>query len=405
MPWNEVDVEEQRIRFAVLAERGEHTMAELCREFGISRQAGYKWRQRYREEGVAGLAERSRRPHGSPEKTPEPIEQRVVEQREKRPDWGARKLQVKLAEEGVKLPVITIHRILLRRGLVAAEDRIRPALRRFERAEPNELWQMDFKGMPSVWQTAGLTPLSILDDHSRYLLALRAQQHTKGKPVRETLEEVFTRCGMPRQMLLDHGTPWWNMQGAGWTRLSVWLMQQGVELRFSGYRHPQTQGKVERMHGSLQRALERRGRPRRGEDWQSWLDAFREEYNHARPHESLLGARGGRYRRGGAGWETLGDQPSVVEPGCGARAGRGSYFGALLRDDGARARPQDGAFDLASGEPEGLRLAGSLGRRRGLGAGRGGMSAWGRPQALIPLFRGKSVNDVLITNCQPCPEA
>lgn len=287
MAWNEVDVQEQRIRFAVLAERGEHTMAELCREFGISRQAGYKWRQRYREEGVAGLAERSRRPRGSPEKTPEPIEQRVVEQREKRPDWGARKLQVKLAEEGVKLPVITIHRILLRRGLVAAEDRIRPALRRFERAEPNELWQMDFKGMPSVWQTAGLTPLSILDDHSRYLLALRAQQHTKGQPVRETLEEVFTRCGLPRQMLLDHGTPWWNMQGAGWTRLSVWLMQQGVELRFSGYRHPQTQGKVERMHGSLQRALERRGRPRRGEDWQSWLDGFREEYNHARPHESL----------------------------------------------------------------------------------------------------------------------
>ena len=81
--------------------------------------------------------------------------------------------------------------------------------------------------------------------------------------------------------------PWWNSQGAGWTRFSVWLTQQGIELRFSGIRHPQTQGKVERLHGSLHRALQRRGRPRRREDWQGWLDAFREEYNHERPHEAL----------------------------------------------------------------------------------------------------------------------
>ena len=93
--------------------------------------------------------------------------------------------------------------------------------------------------------------------------------------------------GLPQQMLMDHGTPWWNSQRAGWTRLSVWLMQQGIELRFSGIRHPQTQGKVERLHGSLQRAFERRGRPRRRQDWQPWLDAFREEYNHERPHEAL----------------------------------------------------------------------------------------------------------------------
>jgi transposase InsO family protein len=104
--------------------------------------------------------------------------------------------------------------------------------------------------------------------------------------VRETLEEAFGRCGLPQQMLMDHGSPWWNMQGAGWTRLSVWLMQQGIELRFSGYRHPQTQGKVERFHGSLHRALRYRGLPHR-EAWQNWLDALREEYNHERPHQAL----------------------------------------------------------------------------------------------------------------------
>ena len=262
-------------------------MAALCREFGISRETGYKWWRRYQKRGVAGLEERSRRPRASPRRTPIEIERRVVELRRKTPDWGARKLRVKLAQQGVEAPVITIHRILLRYGLVAEQDRGRPALKRFERDRPNELWQMDFKGVPAAWRTAGLMPLSILDDHSRYLLGLRARQQTAAKGVREALEEVFSDCGLPQQMLMDHGTPWWNSQGAGWTRFSVWLMQQGIELRFSGIRHPQTQGKVERLHGSLQRALQRRGRPRRRRDWQGWLDAFRHEYNHERPHEAL----------------------------------------------------------------------------------------------------------------------
>ncbi len=287
MPWNEVEVQEERIRFAVLAELGERPMAALCREFGISRETGYKWWRRYQKRGVAGLEERSRRPRASPLRTPVEIERRVVELRRKTPDWGARKLRVKLAQQGVELPVITIHRILLRYGLVAEQDRGRPALKRFERDRPNELWQMDFKGVPAAWRTAGLMPLSILDDHSRYLLDLRARQQTAAQGVREALEEVFSDCGLPQQMLMDHGTPWWNSQGAGWTRFSVWLMQQGIELRFSGIRHPQTQGKVERLHGSLQRALQRRGRPRRRRDWQGWLDAFRHEYNHERPHEAL----------------------------------------------------------------------------------------------------------------------
>lgn len=282
-----MDVREQRIRFAVLAERGEQPLAALCREFGICRETGYKWWRRYQAAGVAGLQERSRRPHHSLQRTPHGIEQRVVELRRRTPDWGARKLRVALAQQGVDLPVITIHRILLRHGLVAAEDRRRPALQRFERERPNELWQMDFKGVPAAWPMAGLTPLSLLDDHSRYLVGLRAHPQTTTRAVRATLEELFASSGLPEQMLMDHGVPWWNMQGAGWTRLSVWLMQQGIELRFSGYRHPQTQGKVERFHGSLQRALRFRGRPRRRQDWQRWLDAFREQYNQQRPHEAL----------------------------------------------------------------------------------------------------------------------
>ena len=134
------------------------------------------------------------------------------------------------------------------------------ALRRFERSEPNQLWQMDFKG-PKGWdQPVG--PLSVLDDHSRYALALENTGSTQARGVQAVLERVFRESGVPEEMLMDHGTPWFNTQGRmGWSQFTVWLMDQNVSLRFSGYQHPQTQGKVERFHRSLTAALLRRGTP------------------------------------------------------------------------------------------------------------------------------------------------
>ena len=192
-------------------------------------------------------------------------------------------MQVLLQREKIDLPVITIHRILLRRGLVRPQDQHQQAVQRFERGAANQLWQMDFKG-PTGWnQTIG--PLSVLDDHSRYAITLHSTGSTRAEPVREQLEQAFQRCGVPEEMLMDHGTPWWNMMAAtGWTWLTVWLMKQGIRLRFSGYRHPQTQGKVERFHGALAAAMKRRGYPA-SEQQQRWLDEFRYEYNHVRPHE------------------------------------------------------------------------------------------------------------------------
>ncbi len=285
MAWGMVDVNEQRMGFVVRASRREKSMRELCAESEISRPTGYTWLRRYEAGGLAGVVEQRRRPHHSPGRTAADIEQRVVELRQKRPDWGARKLHWLLEKEGLALPVITIHRILLRNGLVRPQDRYRTAVQRFSRSAPNQLWQMDFKG-PVGWQ-APLGPLSILDDHSRYAITLHGTWSSKAELVKERLEEAFQRCGVPEEMLMDHGTPWWNMKAAtGWTWLTVWMMKQGIQLHFSGYRHPQTQGKVERFHGSLQAATQRRGWPW-GEDRQRWLDEFRYEYNHVRPHEAL----------------------------------------------------------------------------------------------------------------------
>ena len=285
MAWRTSNVQEQRVKFVVMASRKEHSLTELCAEFGISRPTGYSWLKRYQADGIRGIQERSRKPHRSPERTATAVEQRTVELRRERPDWGARKIQHLLHKEGIRVPASTIHRIFLRNHLVRDYDRQPIALKRFERAQPNQLWQMDFKG-PKGWNQP-LGPLSVLDDHSRYALALDNTGSTRAQGVQAVLERVFRESGVPEEMLMDHGTPWFNTQGRfGWSQLTVWLMDQDIGLHFSGYRHPQTQGKVERFHRSLTAALLRRGAPQEGAR-QSWLDTFRHEYNCVRPHEAL----------------------------------------------------------------------------------------------------------------------
>jgi len=284
MAWKAMDVQDQRVRFVLAASQRGKPLGALCAEFGVSRPTGALWIRRYAEDGLAGIAERSRRPRSSPSQTAWEQEERVIALRLQYPDWGARKLEVLLRKEGVELTRSTIHRILLRYDLVREQDRHAKAVKRFERERPNELWQMDFKG-PKNWPHA-IGPLSVIDDHSRYLVALQATGKLDGDLVRKELEQAFERCGVPESMLMDHGTPWWNWQSfSGRTHLSLWMMRQGIRLCWSGIRHPQTQGKVERFHGSLQRALDRRGgvcaEPQR------WLDAFRSEYNQLRPHEAL----------------------------------------------------------------------------------------------------------------------
>jgi transposase InsO family protein len=283
MPWRAMEVREQRVEFVIRALGGE-PLSCLCREFGISRPTGYKWVDRYRQGGVEALAEHSRRPLHCPTRIEADLESRIVALRRVYPDWGARKLRVLLCRQGIDIPASTVHRVLLRHGLVRDQDRHSPAVQRFQREQPNELWQMDFKG-PKRWPKA-CTALSVIDDHSRYLVALEGTPRPEGRLVRRHLERAFEECGLPEAMLMDHGIPWWNWQSfAGSTQLSLWLMRQGIRLCFAGIRHPQTQGKVERFHGSLERALDCRGVP--AGNHQQWLDAYRREHNHIRPHEAL----------------------------------------------------------------------------------------------------------------------
>ena len=279
---------EQRIAFisrALVTPRGE--FSELCRQFRIARKTGYKWLTRYRTTpSVTALADRSRRPRRSPTRLPVSLEERILALRA--PDgWGARKIAHLLWEEGVRVSIATVHRTLLRRGAVSRLDQHTPAPGRFERPFPNDLFQADFKG-PMGRAGARDEPLTVLDDHSRFALGVFALRDHRRPTVQECFVRVFEGYGLPRQLLLDHGTPWWNNRnGWGLSGLSVFFIQQGIELVFGRVAHPQTQGKIERFHRTLHRSMYRQGLPEHWEQWQGRYDGFVERYNQVRPHEAL----------------------------------------------------------------------------------------------------------------------
>lgn len=287
MPWKRTDVHEERVKFVVRAASGKETMAALCREFGISRPTGYRWRRRFEQTGSAtSVAELSRRPLRCPFATDWKIEERAVALRKKH-GWGAKKLHVLLKEEGALLTVTTINRILKRRGLISEHDSHSLALTRFERNAPNELWQMDGKGAYEC-RDGKCYPLSILDDHSRFAVGLYALPIFSGEYVYPALVRTFEHYGLPEAMLMDRGCIWWGpTNGYGLSWLSVQLIEQGIRLHYGRVGHPQTQGKVERFHRTLDQAIRHRGHPKRLAQWPRVLEQFRRIYNEQRPHEAL----------------------------------------------------------------------------------------------------------------------
>jgi len=287
MPWRTESVMDQRIEFVLRAKEGEEAISGLCREYGISRPTGYLWLNRYHAGGsVNGLAEGSRRPLKSPQRTNEKVTAAVVELREKT-GWGGPKIAKVLAKRGVEVAPATAQRILKRAGLVVP-PKVGKTTKRFEKAECNELVQMDFKGEYTLPGGSKSYPLSFLDDCSRYCHGLWPLAGTGGAGVKQTLEGYFREHGVPLSILMDHGTPWYSMTNRhGLTWLSVWLLKQGVVLRYSGVGHPQTQGKVERFHQTLKIRTRHRGAPTTLAEWERWAMEFRYEYNHERPHEAL----------------------------------------------------------------------------------------------------------------------
>ena len=284
---------EHRVEFVALALQPGANRRELCRRFGIAPATAYKWLRRHAAAGPAGLQDRSRRPHRSPGRTAPAVEQAVLALRAQDPVWGARKLRVLLAREGVEaLPATsTITAILRRHGaLDPAQGAGQPrAFQTFEHPYPNALWQMDFKA-PLPCGPRRCHPLTVLDDHSRYALALQACADQRTATVRAHLVAAFQRFGLPDRILVDNGSPWGDRPAHRYTPLTVWLRRLGVAVSHSRPYHPQTLGKDERFHGTLQRELLAQP-PRPDLDaWHAAFAAWRQRYNHVRPHQNLADA-------------------------------------------------------------------------------------------------------------------
>lgn len=283
MPWKEKTVMEQRKAFIEQAAECTNFSA-LCREYGISRKTGYKWLNRFREDG--SVSDRSRRPKHPHAKTAPVIEAAVLAMREENPSWGGRTIHAVLEADGIKgLPSAkTCSNILKRNGCIKPEESLKHrAYQRFEREQCNSLWQTDFKGDFGLLDGSRCYPLDILDDHSRF--CIRTEPKNSATGVKESFIQAFQEYGLPDAILSDHGSQFAGFKG-GYTHFERWLMDLDILPIHGRIMHPQTQGKIERFHRTMKAELLR-------EPFLDLKDAkkhfarWRWKYNEIRPHSAL----------------------------------------------------------------------------------------------------------------------
>ncbi len=292
MPWKERSVVDERMKFIGRLLEGEK-MAELCREFGISRKTGYKILERYQDTGVLGLTDRSRRPVRYAHQLPQQVEQFILGIKKEYPSWGAPKIRERIRRKypHIALPAkSTIHCLLDRHGLVKRYKR-----RRY-RAEgtslqhvtkPNELWCADYKGEFMLQNQQYCYPLTITDYHSRFLLSCEGLESNRQDMAFSVFERVFQEYGLPKAIRTDNGVPFASANGLfGLSKLSVWWLRLGIEIERIKPGHPEQNGRHERMHLTLKKEttnpaaeniLQQQGK----------FDDFIEVFNQERPHQAL----------------------------------------------------------------------------------------------------------------------
>jgi putative transposase len=296
MPWKEQRIMGLKTQFVRRATEPGANIAALCREFGISRQTGYKWLGRFKKQGPDGLEERSRRPHDVPLATAEELVAAIVQERRKRPRWGPTKIRALLvARFGEDAPSErTISRVLKRFGEIQKRrpKRVRNAPEAAPSVEvhaPNDLWTVDFKGYWHSRDGQRCEPLTVRDSFSRFILCM----HLVGSPsldqVQPIFHELFKRYGVPRAIQSDNGSPFVSTHArGGLTRLSAWWIALGIRLVRSRVGCPQDNGAHERMHRDIAGELEAFPAESRAAQ-QRRCDQWRQEFNHIRPHQALGG--------------------------------------------------------------------------------------------------------------------
>jgi transposase InsO family protein len=284
---------ESRRQFVLSVWEDRLSVSEACRRAGVSRKTGRKWLKRADDCGLYELAELSRAPKRVANRTCQEVEQKLLEAKDRYPEWAGRKLSpILLNESDIRLPSRTADRILKRNGKTrpAPERRCEPV--RFERENCGALLQMDFKGLP---RSARYALLTVLDDHSRYCLNFAPIPDKTAKSVQPALWELFGQYGLPHEMLMDNGDCWGSVLAKCPTRFETWLMRLGVKPIHGRPMHPETQGKVERFHLTAQNELAHLLIQDDPHNVASDCRRFVHRYNWVRPHDALGGKAPGSF--------------------------------------------------------------------------------------------------------------
>lgn len=297
MPWRIADPMSIRLEFVAEVFARRQPVAALCAQYGISEKTGYKWLARFRTHGPAGLADAAHTPHACPHQTPSVQRELLCAARRAHPTWGARKLRAALAAAHPALAwpaASTITTLLDRAGLVRHRPRRRaPNALAGGRgpaplvSAPNALWTMDYKGQFRTGDGRWCYPLTVVDAHSRFLLACVAHRAPATEAAHAVLTDCFRVYGLPAAILSDNGPPFGAPRAPrGFSRLTLWLRTLGITPHFSVPGHPEHNGRHERLHRTLKRdALRPPAASLRAQ--QARFDAFRLTYNTTRPHEAL----------------------------------------------------------------------------------------------------------------------
>src|SRR5215470_20371041 len=292
MPWRECHTMDERLRFVARLLDGEK-MARLCREFEISRKTGYKIFSRYKDCGVQGLTDRSRRPYRHARQLPFQIEKAIIQLKQEHPSWGAPKIRERLRRKHseIQCPAIsTVHAILDRNGMVKRRRRRRykPEGTALSRPySPNDLWCADYKGEFMLADRRYCYPLTITDFATRYLITCEALANTKAMYAFTVFERAFKDFGLPRAIRTDNGAPFASANSLfGLTRLSVWWLRLGIDIERIKPGHPQQNGRHERMHLTLKQEATKPA-ARNFLQQQGKFDHFIDCYNNERPHQAL----------------------------------------------------------------------------------------------------------------------
>lgn len=297
MPWLTPALVFTRERFVLAALQRREPFTQLCRRFHITRTTGYKWLQRFRRLGRAGLRDRSRRPPVRPSPLVRRWQAAVRQMRLRHPTWGPRKLRARLRRlhPRVRLPSPrTLARWLRQLQLLPRRPRrqrqgpeLPPRPRTVARVA-NAVWTLDFKGWFRTGDGTRVEPLTVRDRKSRFLLDLRLLPNQSDGPVRRALTRLFRRHGLPRVIQVDNGPPFGGVGPLGWSRLAVWWRRLGIRVEFSRPAHPEDNAGHEQMHGvyQVEVAADPAWRPRAH---QGRSDRWRHCYNQVRPHEALGG--------------------------------------------------------------------------------------------------------------------